>query len=93
MAYWVMEIPYEGVAKIAIESDKKPSTTEFRSLLQMKKTDMGWPMFYSMKGSIEEVDKRSFDVVSKGMKKKSSRDEIIDSALHEVTNGTTTKRD
>ena len=72
MAYWIIRIPYKGVASIAIESDKKPTSDQYRSYLQSREFDEGAPVYQSLRPEIEKANEQLYKRIKRKMKRKSN---------------------
>jgi hypothetical protein len=72
---WVIRIPYEGTAYIPIENDEKPIMfgPEVTRNLHMDFLDEGMPVFYRMKGEVEEASDRFYQDVLNRVKKRYNR--------------------
>jgi len=76
MKYWIGEIPYSGIASIAIGKEEKPSSDEFRSYLQSNEFDR-MEQFKSIGMKIVEIkNSRRFNEIKKGMKRELKRSRI-----------------
>lgn len=88
MKYWMVSIPYQGIAAIAIEEkddDKTPKMSDFRKHLQTQEVDLGTPIFKTQKPDIEEIDKDMFTRIKKFMKKKSMIDNLVNEIIKEAS--------
>ena len=81
MAYYIVSVPYNGVARIPFDSEKEPDRNAISAALQSKNFDGGIPQYQIQKKDIEIVKENEFRTTQNKMEKKALSDLIRTTAM------------